>query len=45
VAIATARITGSASEKSPVISSTLATEVSGAAAAAVNTAPMARRPR
>src|SRR5580693_8536014 len=34
-------MTGSVSEKSPVISTTLASEVSGARAAAANTAPIA----
>ncbi|HEX7161592.1 MAG TPA: DUF5677 domain-containing protein [Trebonia sp.] len=40
-AIATASITGRVRLKSPVISTTLASEVSGARAAAVNTAPIA----
>ena len=40
VAIATASITGRVRVKSPVISTTLATEVSGARAADANTAPM-----
>ena len=41
MAIATASRTGRVSVKSPVISTTLATEVSGARAAEANTAPMA----
>ena len=41
MAIARASMTGSVSEKSPVISTTLAREVSGARAAEVNTAPIA----
>jgi hypothetical protein len=40
-AIATASITGSVREKLPVISTTLAKEVSGARAVEVNTAPIA----
>ena len=40
-AIATASMTGRVSAKSPVISTTLASEVSGARAAEVNTAPIA----
>ncbi len=39
--MATASITGSVRVKSPVISTTLATEVSGARAAEVKTAPIA----
>ncbi len=39
--MATASITGSAREKSPDISSTLASAVSGARAAAAKTAPIA----
>ena len=41
MAIATASMTGRVRVKSPVISTTLATEVSGARAAEANTAPMA----
>ena len=41
MAIATASITGRVRVKSPVISTTLASEVSGARAAEVNTAPIA----
>ena len=41
MAIATASMTGRVSEKSPLISTTLASEVSGARAAEVNTAPIA----
>ena len=40
-ATATASITGSVSEKSPLISTTLASEVSGARAAEAKTAPIA----
>ncbi len=39
--MATASMTGRVRVKSPVISTTLASEVSGARAAEVNTAPMA----
>lgn len=41
MATATASITGSVRAKSPVSSTTAASEVSGARAAAANTAPMA----
>ena len=41
MAIATASITGRVRVKSPVISTTLASEVSGARAAEANTAPIA----